>query len=324
MLRKILNQFSQETNSNFPIIGDGILEDYLNSIPDFNIDYTFIGDDFSNLSISNYGNSFWHNFRKYLMDTIKKAKSISFDVLDKYFYFEYTFYGASYEKFFQSRAAFGENLYVNIYDPDIDNTGFCDSLNDFSFITKDWILDNSQNMNDQNSYNFQEFVKVLLSLKDGFYKPNFKINRTKIKRGSNFIQTSDGRITIEWSEEVEILSTDYRVYLLFVALLLLTFGVVKPNIIVNIVKIYFPDFVGFFDLCSAIGKSSKMFIRGRTLKKIAGFFSKQARKDKAVKRFLNFFRINMKKRTKDLPLLPASRKSLPSSIRKALPKARDG
>jgi len=270
-----------------------------------------------------HGIAFWHKFRTYINNIIKRARSITFEDIYKYFTYEYTFYGVSYSKFFESKTRFKETLFVNIYDPEIDNTGFCDNLNDFSFIDKQWIYDNGQDLNDQNSFNFKEFVRVMLSLKDRFYKPQFRINKAKVKRGSKYIQTNDGRITIEWSEEVDILSTDYRIYLLFIALILLTFGIITPNLIVNIINVYFPDFVGFFDLCSIIGKSGKIFIRGRTVEKIIGFFSKNKKK-KAVDRFLGYFTNMMKKRNKKLPLLPAAREVLPQAVRKALPRARDG
>lgn len=266
-----------------------------------------------------YGHSFWHNFRFYISKLFSNGMSLNLDNLTSYITGQYTFYGVN-SRYLGFKEEPTGTCFVNVRDPDLDSSGFCERLNDYESFDSEWIKDNSEGMHNQNSNNFKEFLKILKSVNSDRYIPKFSFLRTKIKRGTRSIQTEDGRISLEWSETVEINAFDWRLHVLFLALMLLCFGAIEITVINKLIQIYFPDFVGFIDICKLFGKGARMFLDGRTLKEIASFIKDASFRNKAGKGLFSLFA----KTNKQTPLLPTSKPKYLPPGRRALPKARDG
>jgi hypothetical protein len=275
--------------------------------------------------IEAYGRSFWRDFREFVANGIAIYRRLDYNRIWDFLFSRYTFYGIGDNFLFKSAINTGSIL-VNYYDPELDDTDFCDDLGDFTTIDKEWIFGNSEDMHEQNSHNFKEFLKVLYNIKSRMYIPKFSFINSKVKRSTTAMFSEDGRISIQWNETTELESTDYRLYLLYLTALLLCFGVINYTVVNRIINIYFPDFIGVFDICNFVGKGVRIMIRGRFLKSLRKFLSST---DK-IKKFSAWFIKQTKPydpkmlpKAKDIPRLPPSKRLLKPRKWKALPKARD-
>jgi hypothetical protein len=295
---------------------------YLEAFSSFTIASEDIDQRFDYKLIDAYGFSAWYRFRNYISNTIFKCKQIKLENIFNFLQKEYSFFGIGGD-FIRKTEKQYPNALVRFYDPSIDNTGFCDNLNNFSDIDREWIKNNSEGMDDQNSHNFKEFLKILYNLRSRIYIPKFSFVNTSTVRDTYTIRSPDGRITVEWFERQTTKTIDYRIYIVYLVGLSLCYGLISAKIASTIINVYLPDFNGIIDICYFIGRGIKIVFKGKLLKSLKPLLKNRRSKEKVVKRlarYLDFYR----KREKDLPRLPTARKALPPSKIKALPKARDG
>lgn len=234
---------------------------------------------------------------------------------------DYTFYGITVRGLFRKEEYKQQTMFVRIYDPNLDTSGFCGEGVYFEPVTSEWLKENLQDMQDINSPNFGEFVKLLISIKEGFVLPRFNLNWSRIKRSKRAIQSLDGRISLEWSEELDTTSLPIpHLVALFCCMLLVFVGVLKINMITNILNMYFPNVFGIVDICWKIGQYIKVRINGETIVQLEKAFGKE--KVRGLMKTIGGF-ITGKSNKKRLALPPGT-KALPPSIAGLLPEARPG
>jgi hypothetical protein len=290
------------------------------SLIDFNLNPVKSDLTKDNPHVSTLGYDKWFNLRKTLLYLIKNFKQIGVDNLKRYFDMEYTFYGIKTNNLFWKRNKTEQSIYVRVFDPDLDNTGFCKSGCKFDYVGPEWLKENMQGMNNVNSINFNEFAKLLLSIKEGYVKPKFNLDFSKLTRKKNSISTPDGRVTIEWSETFDEYSLPIPLLSgIFCACLLVFAGVLRTGMITYIFNMYFPGIFGLVELCFEAGKFVKLKLSGDTITKLKKYFGKRK-----YKQILGRIFAVISGKSRKVLALPPGTKPLPFNIVGLLPPVRPG
>lgn len=213
---------------------------------------------------------------------------------------------------------------MNIYDPEIDDSGFTDNVRDkFEGVGEAWFLNYGQGLFDQNSYNFKEFLKFLADLKTKYYIPSFRMDKVKIKRTTRKIESPDGRISTEWSEEIDSSMHPWIVDAIYTLCILMFGGAIGYKLFGSALNICIQNLFRI-DISLVPGTYVKVFLQGgRDVAKLMSNKSKSSRKIRKL--VLALFERNSKGKKTKLRALPEWRELLPyEKARRRLPPARPG
>lgn len=303
----------------------GLDEELLLSVNNFfepsqiNIDDEDLNDVSREIGLAN-----WYNYRMFIANMLRNIREISLSKLSAFFDYHYTFYGFSINEYFRTNYYLKHKIVLNIYDPELDDSGFSDDMKRFKGIDEEWLLEFGQNMFDQNSYNFKEFLKVLSDLRTRLSSPNFALNRVKIKRSSQYVKTSDGRINITFSEEISSTFKDWVIDFLLLMGILLAVRAISPQFFASTASIVIENLFRV-DISLIPGKAVNISMKG--LRSVTNILTSKLKPSKAAKKFVLtlFKRDSSGKKGKRLLSLPEFRNLLPDEqVRKRLPPSRPG
>jgi hypothetical protein len=280
-------------------------------------------DDVHNLSID-IGLSQWYKYRMFVSKLLRSFREIRFEDLSLYFEEHYSFFGFNTNAYYKSRSYLNHRTTMNVYDPEVDDSGFTDGFEDkFKGADEEWFTQFGQGIFDQDSYNFKEILKFLSDIKTKFYVPFFRLDKTKIIKKNNKISSPDGRIVIEWSEEIEILNDSWILDAFYLLCILLLSGAISNTLFGSVCNIVIDNLIRI-DIASIPGGFVKVFFKG--IQDVAKLISTKTPRPKGSRKFVtSLFRKDVKGKKIKLLALPEWRELLPvEKARKRLPPSRPG
>lgn len=300
-------------------------EELLSSLNNFyepsNID---ISDEDLNDVSREIGLTNWYRYRMFISNMLRNIREINLSKLSSYFDYHYTFYGFAVNDYFRSNYYLKHKIVLNIYDPELDDSGFSDGMKNFKGIDEKWLNEFGQNMFDQNSYNFKEFLKVLSDLKARISSPIFSLNELKINRSSQYVKTSDGRINIMFSEEISSTFRNWVTDFLLLMGILLAVRAISPQFFASTASLVIENLFRV-DISLIPGKAVNISMIG--LRSVTDLITSKVKPSKAAKKFILtlFKRDSNGIKGKRSLSLPEFRNLLPDEqARKRLPPSRPG